>query len=427
MSLVHVSDDEYTDESGAFGSTDEETLKINKETICKIQVEGAASEDGRTPSIWDTFAHAGNLPDKSNGDIACDHYHKYKEDVQLMAKTGLEAYRFSISWSRLIPNGRGAVNPKGLSYYNSLIDEFIIHGIQPHVTLFHYDTPQALEDEYGGWLGTKIVQDFTAYADVCFKEFGDRVLHWSTLNEPNVFALGGYDLGFFPPQRCSSPFAVNCTVGNSTVEPYNVAHNCLLAHASAARLYKQKYQKKQHGLIGLNIFAYWLVPLTNTTEDVTATQRATDFYIGWFINPLVFGDYPEIVKMNAGSRIPLFDLHESELVKGSYDFIGLNHYNTLYVKDDLDSLKTYQRDLLGDMAVKLTGLQTVPAFLMEHLGYKIKMRYSCLTGMELNWYSLFTLAKGGSSIGDNILLTKACTLYPTTNKSSWQPIKAREL
>ncbi|CBI36852.3 unnamed protein product, partial [Vitis vinifera] len=131
------------------------------------QVEGAAFQDGRTPSIWDTFTHDG-IVHGATGDIACDEYHKYKEDVELMVETGLEAYRFSISWSRLIPNGRGPVNPKGLAYYNNFINELISHGIQPHVTLFHSDLPQALEDEYEGWISRRIVKDFTEYADVCF-------------------------------------------------------------------------------------------------------------------------------------------------------------------------------------------------------------------------------------------------------------------
>nr|BAO04180.1 hypothetical protein [Delphinium grandiflorum] len=315
------------------------------------QVEGAAAEDGRTPSIWDTAAHSGKS--KDNGDIACDQYHKYKEDVQLMVDTGLEAYRFSISWSRLIPNGRGPVNPKGLEYYNNLINELVSHGIEPHVTLFHYDLPQILEDEYEGWLSRKIVDDFTAYAEVCFREFGDRVSHWTTLNEVNVFILGGYDVGSLPPQRCSSPFG-NCTSGNSTSEPYIVAHNCLLAHASVARLYKRKYQAKQHGLIGLNLFVYYFVPLTNTTEDVMATQRANDFFVGWFMDPLVFGDYPSILKKNAGARLPSFTQQESDQVKSSFDFIGLNHYTTLHVKDDPERLKAKQRDQLADMGATIT-------------------------------------------------------------------------
>ncbi|EHA8589894.1 putative Beta-glucosidase 21 [Cocos nucifera] len=206
------------------------------------QVEGAAAGDGRSPCIWDTFTHAGRMPDKSTGDVASDGYHKYEEDVKLMTETGLEAYRFSISWSRLLPNGRGALNPKGLDFYNNLINDLLKHGIQPHVTLYHLDLPQVLEDEYGGWLSPKIADDFTAYAEVCFREFGDRVSHWTTITEPNVMAIASYDTGTFPPGRCSYPFGINCTAGNSTTEPYIAVHNVLLAHASAVKLYRTKYQ-----------------------------------------------------------------------------------------------------------------------------------------------------------------------------------------
>ncbi|XP_048336893.2 beta-glucosidase 11-like [Ziziphus jujuba] len=314
------------------------------------QVEGAAMEDGRTPSIWDTFTHAGGAGG-ATGDIACDHYHKYKEDVQLMANIGLEAYRFSISWSRLIPNGRGPVSPKGLQFYNSLINELLSHGIQPHVALFNFDLPQALEDKYGGWIRRKIVKDFTVYADVCFREFGDRVQYWSTVNEPNVYALGGYDAGDTPPQRCSPPFGkVNCTRGNSSTEPYLAAHHILLAHASAVRLYREKYQEKQRGFIGLCIYAFLYIPLTDSKEDALATQRANDFLIGWFLDPLVFGEYPRIMKENAGSRIPRFTKAESKIVKGAFDFIGVNHYMAMHVGDNSSNMALEHRDYLADSA-----------------------------------------------------------------------------
>ncbi|KAH9730421.1 Beta-glucosidase 11 [Citrus sinensis] len=280
------------------------------------QVEGAANEDGRTPSIWDTFTHAGNVHD--NGDIASDGYHKYKEDVKLMADTGLDAYRFSISWSRLIPR------------------------IQPHVTLHHYDLPQALEDE----------QDFTAYANVCFREFGDRVSYWTTVNEPNAFALLGYDIGIAPPKRCSPPFK-NCRKGNSSTEPYMAVHHVLLAHASVARLYRKNYQDKQHGYIGMSIFTYGLLPLTNSTEDAIATQRYNDFLVGWIANPLVYGDYPNIMKKNVGSRLPLFTYLESKQVKGSADFLGVNNYNSGYIKDNPSSLKQELRDWNADTAAEI--------------------------------------------------------------------------
>ncbi|XP_021775473.1 beta-glucosidase 3-like [Chenopodium quinoa] len=203
-----------------------------------------------------------------------------------MAETGLDAYRFSISWSRLIPDGRGRVNPKGLEYYNNLINELINRGIKPHVTLMHLDTPQALEEEYGGFINARIIEDFTAYDNVCFREFGDRVLNWTTINEANVFVLGGYDNGVSPPGRCSNPFGLYCTKGDSTTEPYLAAHNILLAHASAVSLYKEKYQAKQLGQIGFSFYTYHYIPSTDSTEDVIATQRAREFSVG-----CVFIDY----------------------------------------------------------------------------------------------------------------------------------------
>ncbi|URD81685.1 Phytochrome A-associated F-box [Musa troglodytarum] len=313
------------------------------------QVEGAVSEDGRKPSIWDTFTHAGRMLDKSTGDVASDGYHKYKEDVKLMAETGLDSYRFSISWSRLIPNGRGAVNPKGLQFYNNLIDELVKYGIQPHVSLYHLDHPQALEDDYSGWLSPKMVDDFTAFADVCFKNFGDRVPRWTTIVQPNIMSMGAYDMGTLPPNRCSYPFGIiNCTVGNSTTEPYIVVHNVLLAHASIVKLYKSKYQAKQNGWIGINVYTFQYYPLTNSSADIEATQRILEFYVGWILNPLVFGDYPEVMKKIVGSRLPSFTKSQSEQIKGLFDFIGVNHYASVYVKDNINASEMGLRDFIMD-------------------------------------------------------------------------------
>ncbi|VVA89762.1 unnamed protein product [Arabis nemorensis] len=314
------------------------------------QVEGAADEDGRTPSIWDVFAHAGHSG-QATGDVACDQYHKYKEDVKLMKDIGLEAYRFSISWSRLLPSGRGPVNPKGLQYYNNLIDELITHGIEPHVTLHHFDLPQALQDEYGGWLSQESVRDFTDYADTCFKEFGDRVTQWTTITEANVFSLGGYDQGITPPGRCSPPFGLNCTKGNSSIEPYIAVHNLLLAHASATNLYKKQYKDKQNGAVGISVYTYGTVPLTNSVEDKQAAARLNDFLIGWIMHPLVFGDYPETMKTIVGSRLPAFTADESEQVKGAFDFFGVINYMAIYVKDNSSSQTQNLHDFTTDMAV----------------------------------------------------------------------------
>ncbi|GLJ47726.1 hypothetical protein SUGI_1008020 [Cryptomeria japonica] len=160
------------------------------------QYEGAARIGGKGPSISDTFSHIpGTIVDGSNGDVAVDQYHRYKEDVKLIKDMGMDAYRFSISWSRILPYGsvRRGINKAGVAYYNNLINELVKHDIRPFVTLFHWDLPKALEDSYGGFLNENIVEDFEAYSEVCFKLFGDRVKHWITLNEPQTFTTYGYE------------------------------------------------------------------------------------------------------------------------------------------------------------------------------------------------------------------------------------------
>ncbi|KAL5762793.1 hypothetical protein ACOSP7_019057 [Xanthoceras sorbifolium] len=221
------------------------------------QYEGAAHIDGRKPSIWDTFAidQPERILDHSNGDVPNNFYHRYKEDIALMKEIGLDSFRFSISWSRILPQGKisGRVNQQGVDFYNNLINELISNGIEPFVTLFHWDLPQALEDEYGGFLSPKIVKDFGEYADFCFKEFGDRVKYWVTLNEPNLFSEFGYATGELAPGRCSI-YIENCSSGNSAIEPYIVTHHLILSHAIAVKLYRKKFQ---------------------------AASRALDFQIGW--------------------------------------------------------------------------------------------------------------------------------------------------
>ncbi|XP_020176474.1 beta-glucosidase 31 isoform X1 [Aegilops tauschii subsp. strangulata] len=345
------------------------------------QIEGAVAEDGRKPSIWDTFTHSGYSADGATADVTADQYHKYKEDVKLLSEMGVDAYRFSIAWPRLIPDGRGAVNPKGLEYYNNLINELLSHGIQPHVTIYHFDFPQALQDEYRGMLSRKFIDDYTAYADVCFKNFGDRVKYWSTVNEPNIEPIGGYDVGFFPPRRCSSPFGISCDNGNSTTEPYIVAHHLLLAHASAASLYKGKYQAKQGGKIGLTLLCWWNEPATQTPEDIAAAARMNDFHIGWYMHPLVHGDYPPLMRKNVGSRLPSLTAEELKRVRGSFDFVGFNHYGAAYVKADLSKLDQNLRDYMGDAAVKY---DTMPFLnLNNQLLFGLKMDFMSSTPWSL--------------------------------------------
>ncbi|MED6126117.1 Beta-glucosidase 13 [Stylosanthes scabra] len=299
-----------------------------------FQYEGAAREDGRGPSIWDTFTHnyPGKIKDGSNGDVADDSYHRYKEDIGLMKYMNLDAYRFSISWSRLLPKGKlsGGVNHKGIEYYDNLIDELLANGLQPFVTIFHWDVPQALEDEYGGFLSPRIVDDFKDYAEVCFKEFGDRVKQWITLNEPKSVSKNGYANGRYAPGRCSDWLKLNCTGGDSGTEPYLAAHHQLLAHAAASKLYKTKYQASQKGLIGITLDSDWFVPVSKGKSDHDAARRALDFMFGWFMEPLTKGEYPKSMRSLVRNRLPQFSEEESERLKGSFDFLGLNYYSSLY-------------------------------------------------------------------------------------------------
>uniref|UniRef100_A0A0D9WTC9 4-hydroxy-7-methoxy-3-oxo-3,4-dihydro-2H-1,4-benzoxazin-2-yl glucosidebeta-D-glucosidase n=1 Tax=Leersia perrieri TaxID=77586 RepID=A0A0D9WTC9_9ORYZ len=315
------------------------------------QYEGAVNEGQRGPTIWDTLTkRPGRVIDFSNADVAVDHYHRYKEDVELMKDIGLDAYRFSISWSRIFPNGTGEPNEDGLSYYNNLIDALLDKGIEPYVTLFHWDLPQALEDRYGG------CEDFVQYAFTCFKEFGDRVKHWITFNEPHNFAIDGYDLGIQAPGRCSILSHVFCREGKSSTEPYIVSHNILLAHAGAFRIYEQHFKKEQGGLIGIALDSKWYEPFSSVDEDREAAARAMDFELGWFLDPLMFGHYPPSMQKLAGDRLPQFFPQASKLVSGSLDFVGINHYTTLYAKNDrMRVRKLVMNDASTDSAVIPTG------------------------------------------------------------------------
>ncbi|KAG0526256.1 hypothetical protein BDA96_06G130200 [Sorghum bicolor] len=298
------------------------------------QYEGGVMEGGRGPSIWDTFTHQhpDKIIDRSNGDVAIDSYHLYKEDVRLLKDMGMDAYRFSISWTRILPNGSlsGGINREGIRYYNNLINELMSKGLQPFVTLFHWDSPQALEDKYGGFLSPNMINDYKDYAEVCFKEFGDRVKHWITFNEPAQFCSIGYASGIGAPGRCSPWEQGKCSAGDSGREPYTVCHHQLLAHGEAVRLYKEKYQAVQRGKIGVTLVSLWFLPLSPSKSNEDAVTRALDFMLGWFMDPLVGGDYPLSMRRLVGNRLPRFTKEQSKLLKGAFDFIGLNYYTTYY-------------------------------------------------------------------------------------------------
>ncbi|CAN0912173.1 Beta-glucosidase 24 [Linum grandiflorum] len=307
-----------------------------------FQIEGAPNfAYGKGPSVWDKFTH--QYPDRilegGNGDVAIDHYHKFKEDIMRMKYMNVDAYRFSISWPRIIPSGKryDGVNQEGIKFYHDLLDELIKNGIEPFVTIWHWDTPQALEDEYGGFLSRDIIKDFEDYCDVLFQEYGSKVKKWITLNEPMGNAMKAYDEGVFAPGHCSVWVDKACKLGDSATEPYIVSHHQLLAHSAAYHLYKNKYRNLT-GEIGITYISHWFVPYSNTTEDIDAAHRARDWMYGWYMDPITYGYYPRTMVDLLGSRLPKFTLEESRLLRKSYDFIGINYYTSYFVKnnDDFD-------------------------------------------------------------------------------------------
>ncbi|XP_068646051.1 beta-glucosidase 46-like isoform X1 [Aristolochia californica] len=295
-------------------------------------------EDGKGLNNWDVFSHQpGKILDGSNGDVAVDQYHRYLEDVDLMEELGVNSYRFSISWARILPQGKfGEINPAGINYYNNLIDALLLKAIQPFVTLSHYDFPRELEERYGSWLSSEIQEDFGYYAEICFKAFGDRVKYWATFNEPNIAVMHGYRTGIYPPSRCSKSFG-NCTKGDSETEPFIAAHNMILSHAHAVHIYRTKYKKDQGGTIGIVLNTIWFEPISNSSRDVAAAERARAFLINWFLDPIIFGKYPEKMKELIGCSLPTFLRKDLKTLDKATDFIGINHYTSLYVKDCLDA------------------------------------------------------------------------------------------
>ncbi|VEU45281.1 unnamed protein product [Pseudo-nitzschia multistriata] len=305
------------------------------------QIEGATHEGGRGVTIWDTYCEEeGNIFDGSSGDVACDHYHRVEEDVRMMKDLGLKAYRFSIAWARILPNGKleGGINRMGIAFYNRLIDELLKYDIEPWVTLFHWDLPQALEDEYGGWLNQNIVGDFGTYASVCFEAFGDRVKHWITVNEPWTMAVQGYEDGTKAPGRTKNP----------QVEVYLAAHHLLLGHARAVRVYREQFLETQHGKIGISNSGDFRYPLDSESSlDRDAAERAMVFQYAWLTDPLVFGEYPLEMRARLRDRLPEFTNSQRQEIIGSLDFMGLNHYSTLYasVKKEASIYGGYWTDM----------------------------------------------------------------------------------
>lgn len=301
------------------------------------QIEGAAFEDGKGPSIWDDHCHdfrrdangKQNVMEGDTGDVACDFYHLYREDIKRMQEMGLKAFRFSVSWSRVLPDGIGKVNEKGLEFYSDLVDALLEAGIEPWITLFHWDLPQKLQT-LGGWQNPESPEWFAEYTKVLVDRLSDRVTHWMTLNEPQCHIIIGHQLGTCAPKlQLSEP------------ELLRAFHHHLKAHGRAVQTIRQYAKKKP--LIGTAFCLGDVIPASEKPEDVDAARKAmlnedtkSLWAAAWWMNPVVFGRYPEQGIAAYGENFPKEILNEEDLkiISEPLDFLGVNAYRSSRVESD---------------------------------------------------------------------------------------------
>lgn len=278
------------------------------------QIEGAVKEDGRGPSIWDTFSHtAGKIGDNSNGDRANEHYHRYKEDVRLIRDLGVKAYRFSIAWPRVFPEGTGKPNPKGLDFYNRLVDELLANGIEPYATLYHWDLPQALQDRVGGWRSSETSKAFAEYSGYVAERLSDRVKYFFTLNEAGRFLNFGYGWGIDAPG-----------LKLPTAELNQARHHVVLGHGLAVQAIRAKARKGTKVGPAENIAA--CVPAFATPEHIRATEMATRELNAGLLGVMLEGKYTDGFLEYSGKDAPKFTPEELKIIGSKNDFVGLNIY-----------------------------------------------------------------------------------------------------
>lgn len=279
------------------------------------QIEGGYNEDGRGMSIWDTFSRQpGKVFNMDNGDVACDSYHRYDEDVALLKQLGAKAYRFSVAWPRIIPDGDGEINRAGLDYYHKLVDELIANGLEPYCTLYHWDLPQALQDR-GGWDNRETIEAFVRYAEVMFKEFGGKIKHWITLNEPWCVSFLSNYIGAHAPGEQDLQLAVN------------ISHHLMVAHGKAVQKFRELGTQ---GVIGYAPNTEWNFPYTNKPEDIEACRRSTGYFIDWFFDPVFKGEYPDYLVEWYGKKGVTVPILEGDLqtINQPIDFLGINYYTS---------------------------------------------------------------------------------------------------
>ena len=331
------------------------------------QVEGGVYEDGKGLSIWDTFSRYSGITYKGHtGDVACDHYHRFRDDVKMMAALGIRNYRFSISWPRILPEGIGPVNEKGIAFYNALIDELLAHGIRPFVTLFHWDYPQALQMR-GGWTNPESPEWFRYYAEVCAKAFGDRVKDWITLNEPQVFLGIGYRLGGMAP---------GLRLHDADLVP--AAHHILQAQGLAVQMFRQYID---HVRVGYAPCGDPAIPFSDRAEDIEAARRAYFatrekewvFSVGVWSDPILLGCYPQDFLSAYGKLLPAsWEKDLRDTIAQPLDFYAQNIYKGVYYKA-ADNAKGYETvdygtgnpETANDWAVTPDALYWGPRFLCE--------------------------------------------------------------
>ncbi len=278
------------------------------------QIEGAAAEDGRTPSIWDTFSHTpGAVANGDHGDVACDHYHRMPEDVALLADLGLDAYRFSLSWPRIQPGGKGPADARGLAFYDRLVDELLARDITPWVTLYHWDLPQELEDA-GGWPVRDTAHRFAEYAGIAADALGDRVTYWITLNEPYCSAMLGYYVGVHAPGRRHFP------------DFTKAAHHLLLGHGLATEQIRARAARPAQ--VGITLNPVVAQPFSDAPEDVEAARRADALGTRLYLDPLVHGRYPEDLLADLAPHHAEPPVQDGDLrtIAAPLDFLGVNYY-----------------------------------------------------------------------------------------------------
>ncbi|PNR96216.1 GH1 family beta-glucosidase [Petrotoga sp. 9PWA.NaAc.5.4] len=288
------------------------------------QIEGSPLADGAGTSIWHRFSHtSGNILNGDTGDIADDHYNRYKEDISIMKHLGLKAYRFSISWPRIFPYGKGKINEKGLDFYNRLVDVLLDAEIIPFVTLYHWDLPAALQD-LGGWMNRDIACWYADYADYMFQRLGDRVKNWITLNEPWVMAFIGHFTGEHAPGM------------KDIYGAFSVVHNQLRAHSKAVKSFKEENIK--NGKIGITLSNSSHDPATDSEEDKRAAQLAHEWTnYPLFLNPIFKGDYPTLLKEKVYEYLPNNYQKDMQDIKEEIDFVGINYYSGDLIKADSNS------------------------------------------------------------------------------------------